>query len=174
MGDGRRNAYAHTMANAWNFERRTVVRARFLVGVWLVAKGAVNVATSLEAVRNRMRLPPEDALFAARMLDSEQLIGFEPGGAVKSTAGGITRVIELLASAKEQARRVDDATRVVRTGGIPLEMLKLALLVEAGSLACESPERDLQTDYRLVLVGDKVTIERKGANGEFEPVTEPE
>jgi len=160
------------MPNAWNYERRRVVCAKFLVGVSLVAKGEANASTSLEAVRNRMRLPPEDALFAARRLSEEQLIGFDPGGAVRSTSEGIVRAAEILRSATSQTDHADDVRRTLRGGGMPFEMLKIALMANGGVLDCGARESEAGTVYRLGLAGEVITLERKTADGAFEPVPE--
>ncbi len=156
--------------SAWNFERRRVVCGKFVVGVSLVTKGKANVETSLEAVRNRMRLPPEDALFAARRLDEEQLIAFNPGGAVTSTRAGIDRAEEIVRVATSRFGDFEDVTRCLRAGGVELAMLKIALVANGGALACGGPADELSVEHRLALVGDEVAIERKTSEGAFEPL----
>jgi hypothetical protein len=58
------------MTAGWNFERRRDTCAAFVIGVFEIVNGRPDRDTSLEAVRNRMRLSPEEALFAARRLNS--------------------------------------------------------------------------------------------------------
>ena len=84
-------AGASVMTVGWNFERRRDTCTQFLIGVHVFAKGLAERGTSLEAVRTRMRLSPEEALFAARRLSEEKLITFEAAGAVRSNARGIER-----------------------------------------------------------------------------------
>jgi len=77
----------------WNFERRRDACTQFLIGVFLLTKGLPERDTSLEAVRTRIRLSPEEALFAARRLSDEKLIGFQPAGTVRSSTRGIDRAV---------------------------------------------------------------------------------
>src|SRR5450631_2507436 len=106
------------MSSSWNFERRRTVCGAFVVGVSLIAKGKANFATSLEAVRNRMRLPPEDALFAARRLHEEQLIVFDEGGAVRSNEKGIQHAEDLVRSATSKTLSFGELARTLQSGGL--------------------------------------------------------
>src|SRR5687768_7826051 len=99
------------MSASWNFERRKITCARFIVGVSLLSKGKAGFETNLEAVRSRVRLPPEDALFAARRLDEEGLITFDAGGAVSSNAKGQGRAEEILQAARAKTGAIEDVTR---------------------------------------------------------------
>jgi hypothetical protein len=155
---------------AWNFERRHLTCARFLVGVSLIAEGRANHDTSLEAVRHRMRLPPEDALFAARRLGDEELIAFEPGGSVRSTAKGVERAAALLRDASATTREFDVMARTLRGGGIPLGMLKIALHAAGGLHPCGAPASDDGATYRVALVDDQVAVQRRRDDGTYEPV----
>ena len=161
------------MTVAWNFERRRVTCAKFIVGVSLLSKGKPSFATTLEAVRARVRLPPEDALFAARRLHDEGSIEFDAGGAVRSTAKGLARADELLGAAKSKTSDFQDVTRTLASGGIPLDMLRLAILANGGALECGAPESDAARLYRLAMVGDEIAVERANAEGMYEAVTEP-
>jgi hypothetical protein len=146
------------MSGSWNFERRRVVCGAFVVGVSLLTKGQANVATSLEAVRSRMRLPPEDALFAARRLSEEQLIGFDEGGAVRSNAKGIRHADDLVQTATSKARSVEDVARTMEGGGLPLALLRIAIIANGGSLACGVTDGVEGATHRLALDGDEVTL----------------
>lgn len=146
------------MATAWNYERRQLTCAKFVIGVWLIAKGKAGVETSLEAVRNRVRLPPEDALFAARRLDEEQLVAFDPGGDVRAVAKGIARAEELLEKARSKTREIDDVTSTLSGGGVPLAILELAVIANGGSLPCGATT-DGATSHRLVLIGNALVLE---------------
>ena len=157
------------MTTSWNFERRKVTCAKFLVGVSLLSKGKAGFVTTLEGVRSRVRLPPEDALFAARRLDEEGLITFDAGGAVTANAKGLDRAEEVLRSARSQAQASDDVTRTLRAGGIPLELLKLSVLANGGTLECGAPAAEAERPYRLSLSEDELTIERGNADGSYEP-----
>ena len=158
------------MSKAWNFERRQIVCARFIVGVSLVVKGATDAMTSLEAVRNRVRLPPEDALFAARRLDEEQKIQFDPGGAVRSTRKGIEHATEIVRVAAMNARHAEDVDRVVRGGGVPHAMLKLAVLANGGVLECEPVDGEARSTHRLRADGERLILERRVADDAFEAI----
>jgi hypothetical protein len=155
------------MTAGWNFERRRDTCARFLIGVSALAKGAPDRDTSLEAVRNRMRLSPEEALFAARRLHEEESIVFAKGGAVRSNAKGIERADALMRAARARLQRFDEVTRLLRAGGTELAVIAAVIRADGGSLACGSPD---DTTHRLSLVGDAVTLERQRADGTFEPV----
>ncbi len=152
------------MKTAWNFERRRATCARFLVGVWVIAKGLPGAETSLEAVRSRMKLPPEDALFAARQLDADALIVFEPQGAVRSTPAGIARAGELFQTAISSASDFVAAQRIVNGAGFPRQMLEIAILANGGMLACTTP---VDGGDRLALVDGEIVFERRGADGKF-------
>ena len=161
------------MSPSWNFERRRVVCGAFVVGVSVVAKGKPGVLTSLEAVRSRMRLPPEDALFAARRLHEDQLIEFEAGGAVRSTDEGIRHADGLVRAAVSKVERFEEVSRTVAGGGVALAMLRTAILAHGGTLACGAPDGSVVA-HRLALREDLVTIERKTAEGTFEPASPDE
>jgi hypothetical protein len=155
------------MTAGWNFERRRDTCARFLIGVALLAKGRAAQDTSLEAVRHAMRLSPEEALFAARRLSEEEWITFEPGGAVRSNARGIERSAEMLRDVGARAQRFDDVAAALRVGGAAVTMFAAAIRATGGALACGSPDADADGAYRLVLVSDVVTLERRGDDGSF-------
>jgi hypothetical protein len=133
------------MTAGWNFERRRDTCARFLIGVSMLAKAHAERDTSLEAVRNRMRLSPEEALFAARRLNEEEFIVFAVGGAVRSKARG--------------------------AGGTELAVVAAVLRAAGAPLACGAPDDDAARSYRLALVGDAVTLERQRDDGAFEAVS---
>lgn len=157
------------MAVGWNFERRRDTCARFLIGVALLAKGRAEQDTSLEAVRHQMRLSPEEALFAARRLDEEELLAFEAGGAVRSKARGIERAEALVSGVRARAQRFDDVVAALRAGGAAVVMFAAVIRAEGGALACGAPDADADGTYRLALVRDVVTLERRGADGTFAP-----
>ncbi len=156
------------MTIAWNFERRRDTAARFLLGVWVVAQGSPGRDTSLNAVRNRMRLSPEEALFAARRLHEEELITFEEGGAVRSNARGIERAAALMMAVREKLQRYDAVTAALRAGGTALDVIAAVIRADGGSLACGSPDDGVA--HQLVVTGDVVTLQRQRADGGFEPV----
>ena len=158
------------MTAGWNFERRRDTCARFLLGVALVAKGRAAHDTSLEAVRHAMRLSPEEALFAARRLHDDECITFEPGGAVRSNARGLERAAGLVRDVGARAQRFDDVAAALRAGGAALTMFAAVLRAEGGALACGSPADDADGAYRLALVRDVVTLERRGTDGAFAAV----
>jgi hypothetical protein len=149
----------------WNFERRRDTCTQFLIGVSILTKGLAERDTSLEAVRTRMRLSPEEALFAARRLSEENLIAFDPAGAVRSSARGIERTHELMAAVRSKAQRFDDVARTLRAGGPPLNVLAAVIRADGAPLACGGPDPD--ATYRLALVGDVVTLESQCADGSF-------
>ena len=103
------------MTVGWNFERRRDTCTVFLIGVSVLTEGLAERDTSLEAVRARMRLSPEEALFAARRLSEENLIAL--AGAVRSNARGIARAHELMGAVRSKAQRFEDVTRTLRTWG---------------------------------------------------------
>lgn len=140
------------------------------MGVSLLAKGRAGQDTSLEAVRHAMRLAPEEALFAARRLNEDELIAFEPGGAVRSTALGIERAGALASGVRAKAQRFDDVAGALRAGGSALTVFAAVIRAEGGALPCGSPDSDADGTYRLSLVGDVVTLERRGDDGTFAPV----
>ena len=158
------------MTVGWNFERRRDTCARFLIGVSLLAKGRAEQDTSLEAVRHPMRLSPEEALFAARRLSEEELIAFEPGGAVRSKARGIERAEALVSGVRAKALRFEDVAGALRAGGSALTMFAAVIRAEGGALSCGSPDADAEGTYRLSLVRDVVTLERRGDDGSYAPV----
>jgi hypothetical protein len=155
------------MTVGWNFERRRDTCARFLVGVWALAAGVAGRATSLEAVRSRMRLDPEEALFAARRLHDDELIAFAKGGGVTSTARGVERAAELMAAVRAKAARSDEVARALRAGGTGLAVWAAVIRADGGALACGAPDDDADGAYRLTVVGDVVTLERRGADGAY-------
>lgn len=156
------------MTVGWNFERRRDTCAQFLIGVSILTKGLAERDTSLEAVRTRMRLSPEEALFAARRLSEENLIAFEPAGAVRSSARGIERSQELMSAVRSKAERFADVARVLRTAGTPLDVVAAVIRADGAPLPCGGPDPD--ATYRLALVGDVVTLECLGADGSFAAV----
>jgi hypothetical protein len=152
------------MTVGWNFERRRDTCTQFLIGVSVLTKGLADRDTSLEAVRTRMRLSPEEALFAARRLSEEKLIAFN-AGAVRSNARGMERTHELMGAVRSKAQRFDDLARTLRTGGPPLAVLAAVIRADGAPLACGGPDPD--ATYRLALVDDVVTLERRTADGFF-------
>ena len=154
------------MTAGWNFERRRDTCTQFLIGVSVLTKGLADRDTNLEAVRARMRLSPEEALFAARRLSEEKLIAFVAAGAVRSHVRGIERAFELMDGVRTKAQRFDELTRTLRTGGTPLDLLAAVIRADGAPLACGGPDPD--ATYRLALVDDVVTLERLRADGAFE------
>ncbi len=155
------------MTVGWNFERRRDTCTQFLIGVSLLTRGLADRDTNLEAVRSRMRLSPEEALFAARRLSEDKLIAFVAGGAVRSNARGIERTDELMGAVRSKARRFDEVVRTLRTGGPPLAVLAAVIRADGAPLACGGPDPD--ATYRLSLVDEVVTLERRRADGSFDP-----
>ena len=147
------------MTAGWNFERRRDTSAAFVIGVFEIVKGRPDRDTSLEAVRNRMRLSPEEALFAARRLNEEKLLTFEAAGAVRSNARGIERAETLMGAVRSKMQRFDEVERTLRAGGIPLAMLAAVIRVDGEALACGAPDGGAGSSNRLVLVDDVVTLE---------------
>lgn len=156
------------MTAGWNFERRRDTCARFLIGVSMLAKGAVERDTSLEAVRNRMRLSPEEALFAARRLNEEELIAFEAGGAVRSKARGIERAQAITTSVRAKAQRFEEVMRTLRAGGTELQVIAAVIRAEGAPISCASPDDEPDVAHRLALDGDAVIVERQTLEGAFE------
>lgn len=156
------------MSAGWNFERRRDTCSAFVIGVFVLAKGLADRDTSLEAVRNRMRLSPEEALFAARRLNEEKLLAFDAGGAVRSNARGIERAAALMGAVRSKLQRFDEVARTLRAGGSSLAVLAAVLRTDGESLACGAPDADADATYRLALVDDEVTLERRRADGAFE------
>lgn len=158
------------MTAGWNFERRRDACARLLIGVWMLAKGLPDRDTSLEAVRSRTRLTPEEALFAARRSSEEHLITFEEGGAIRSNARGIERARTLIDGVRAKVERFDDVVKTLDSPGA-VAVLACVVRAEGGTLACGAPSSDPDGTYRLALVGDAVTTERRRADGTFEVVS---
>jgi hypothetical protein len=156
------------MSVGWNFERRRDTCTRFLIGVSLLAKGLPDRDTNLEKVRSQMRLSPEEALFAARRLDEEKLLAFDAGGAVRSNARGIERAEALMNAVRAKAQRYDDVARTLRAAGTPLDVLAAVIRADGESLACGAPDSEPDATYRVALVDDVVTLERRRADGAFE------
>ncbi len=156
------------MTTGWNFERRRDTCARFLLGVSLLTKGLAERDTNLEAVRHRARLSPEEALFAARRLDEEGLITFEPGGAIRSKEKGIARAETTRSAVRAKASRFSDVKKLLEAGGPPLALLALVIREEPGeTLACGSPDEEMDASYRLALHGEEIIFERRAESGEF-------
>ncbi len=156
------------MTQGWNFERRRDTCTQFLIGVWALTQGMPEKDTSLEAVRSRMKLSPEEARFAARRLSEEALIAFdEAGGPVRSNVRGTERAREQMNAVRAKMLRGDDMARTLRTGGPPLAVVAAVLRVDGEPLACGGPDPDAA--YRLRLVAEVVTLEQRGAGGDFEP-----
>ncbi len=151
----------------WNFERRRDTATRFLMGVSQLTKDTKDKDTNLEAVRNRMRLSPEEALFAARKLADEHLITFAEGGAVRSNAAGIDKARVLMEGIRAKAQRFDDLARTLREGGPPVDVLAAVIRAHGGVLACGSPSEGPDVAHRLALDGETVIVEREGPDGAF-------
>lgn len=158
------------MSVGWNFERRRDTCAAFVIGVHVLTKGVAERDTNLEAVRNRLRLSPEEALFAARRLDEEKLLTFQPAGAVRSNARGIERAESLMSALRSKVQRFAEAERLVDAGGIPLAILGAVIRADGEPLRCGAPDTEPEATYRLALVDDVVTLERQHAGGAFEAV----
>ena len=156
------------MTAGWNFERRRDTSNRFLIGVSLLVKALPDRETNLEAVRSRMRLSPEEALFAARRLHDDHLLVFG-GGPVHSTARGIERAAALMDAVREKAQRFEDVVQTLHAGGTPLALLAAVIRADGGTLACGSPDADPEASYRLAIVEDVVVVERRRPDGTFEP-----
>jgi hypothetical protein len=154
------------MTQGWNFERRRDTCSQFLIGVLVLTKGLAEKETTLEAVRARMRLSPEEARFAARRLDEEQLIVFAPENDVRSNALGIARAEASLAALRAE-RNASEVARLLRAGGPPVALLASVLRLDGMTLPCGGPDPD--ATYRLALVRDVVTLEVRGADGTFTP-----
>jgi hypothetical protein len=161
------------MTVGWNFERRRDTCTLFAMGVSLLTKGLPERDTSLEAVRARMRLSPEEALFAARRLDEEKLIVFDAGGAVRSNARGIERAAALVATVRSKVARHADVVRLLRAGGPPVAVLAAVIREDGEPLACGSPDEEVDGSYRLTVVGAGVVLERRLTDGSFEAVPAP-
>lgn len=158
------------MTAGWNFERRRDTSARFLIGVFMLTKRLPARDTSLEKVRSVMRLSPEEALFAARRLDEEKLISFDPVGGVRSCEEGIERAEALMSAVRSRAQRFDDVVRTLGTGGTPVAVIAAVIRADGAPLACAAPDAEPDTTYRLALVDDVVILERRRADGSFEPM----
>jgi hypothetical protein len=170
--DSKAIVYLQSMTIAWNFERRRDTCTCFLLGVSNVVSGLADKSTTLEAVRNRMRLSPEEALFAARHLATEHMILFDPGGKLQSTARGIERAAVLADAVRTRLLRAGEGTRMIQAGGTPLLAVAAVIRFDGGSLACSAPDENDNARHRLTLVGDQVTLERAREDGSFHPVTE--
>ncbi len=155
----------------WNFERRRDTCARFLIGVSQLANALAGRETSLEKVRSRMKLSPEEALFAARRLHEEELLTFDPGGAVCSNGRGIERAAALVAAVRASVARYDETARLLAAGGTPLAVVAAVIRTDGGALVCGAPASDEGTEYRLVLVADEVVLERRASDGAFVPAS---
>lgn len=158
------------MTAGWNFERRRDTCARFLIGVADVVSHLADKDTSLERVRHRMRLSPEEALFAARKLDEEHLIGFDPVGPVRSTARGIERAATLMQAVRDKVGRHAEVEPLLRAGGTPLAVVAAVIRANGEPLPCGGPETDPDARYRLALVGEEVVLEREAEDGTFTTV----
>jgi hypothetical protein len=159
------------MTVGWNFERRRDTCTLFLMGVWLLVRGLADGSTSLEGVRARMRLSPEEALFAARRLHEEALLVFDEAGPVRSTSRGNERAVTLMAGVRSKAQRFGDVERTLSAGGPLLAVLAAVLRADGAPLACGAPDEDPDGTYRVALVDDGVSIERRQADGTFAAVT---
>lgn len=158
------------MTTGWNFERRRDTTARFLIGVFLLATGLPERDTSLEKVRSVMRLSPEEALFAARRLDEEMLLTFDPVGPVRSNAKGIERAATLIGAVRSKLVRFDDVLQALRAGGTPVAVIAALIRADGESLACGAPKSEPEATYRLSIVDDALVLERGRADGSFEPI----
>jgi hypothetical protein len=157
------------MTAGWNFERRRDTCARFILGVSVLTKGLADRDTSLEAVRSRMRLSPEEALFAARRLHDEHLLVFG-GGPVKSTAAGIARAASVKEGVRAKVRRFDEVVKLLRAAGTPLAVVAGVIGADGEALVCGAPDDEAEGEYRLVVIDEVVTLERRTADGTFETV----
>ena len=160
--------YQAVVTAGWNFERRRDTCTQFLIGVSILTKGLAERDTSLEAVRTRMRLSPEEALFAARRLSEESLIAFDPVGGVRSNTRGIERAHELCGVARSKAQRSEEVARTLGAVGPPLAVLAAVIRADGAPLTCGGPDPD--ATYRLALVDDVVTLECRCPDGSFTKV----
>ncbi|MDB4946396.1 MAG: hypothetical protein JWP97_5930 [Labilithrix sp.] len=164
------------MTAGWNFERRRDTCNAFAIGVFVLAKGLPDRATSLEAVRNRMQLSPEEALFAARKLDEELRISFDPAGGVRSNANGIAHADALMGAVRAKLRSFDEVTRALHAGGSARAVVIAAARTNGNVIECAGPPSAVGVDHRLVLedARDVLVLERLGQDGSFEaaPVEE--
>ena len=160
------------MTVGWNFERRRDTCNAFVIGVFVLTEGLPDRATSLEAVRNRMRLSPEEALFAARKLDEEQRLSFDPAGAVRSNARGIGHARTLMEAIRSKLQTFDEVTRSLRAVGSALAVLSAAIRAHGETFACAGPPSASDVTYRLALTvaAEAVVLERTRGDGSFEAV----
>jgi len=135
----------------------------------MLAEGRAERSTNLEAVRARVRLSPEEALFAARRLHEEEFIVFERGGSVRSNARGIERAVGLMEAVRAKAARYHELTRTLDAGGTPVNVIAAVLRADGGALRCGSPDDNSDGVYRLVLnAEDVVVMERQRADGTYD------
>jgi hypothetical protein len=71
-----------------------------------------------------------------------------------------------MAAVRAKVQRSDEVARTLRTGGPPLAVLAAVIRADGAPLTCAGPEVD--ATYRLALVDDMVTLERRTADGSFE------
>jgi hypothetical protein len=156
------------MSLGWNFERRRDTCAQFLIGVWILGEGRAERSTNLEGVRARVRLSPEEALFAARRLHEEEFIVFDRGGTVRSNARGIERAAEIISAVRRKAERHHETTRTLEAGGTPVGVVAAVIRADGGALRCGAPDDDSDGVYRLALNEEHmVVIERQQPDGAF-------
>ena len=157
----------------WNFERRRDTSAAFAIGVFVLTKGLPDKGTSLEGVRSRMKLSAEEGLFAARKLDEEGKIAFNPKGAVRSNARGIAHAETLMSGVRAKVSSFAEVERALAAGGYALAILTEAIRAQGDPVPCGGPA-DSEAPHRLALNGDAVVLEHQGADGTFAPVTPDE
>ncbi|HSO36732.1 MAG TPA: hypothetical protein VLT33_29605, partial [Labilithrix sp.] len=78
---------------------------------------------------------------------------------------------------RSKMQRFDEVTRTLQAGGSSVAVLAAALRSHGDPLACGAPDQDASAPdegagatYRLSLVDDVVTLERRRADGAFEAV----
>lgn len=158
------------MTAGWNFERRRDTCNAFAIGVFVLAKGRPDQSTSLEAVRHRMQLSSEEGLFAARKLDEELRLAFDPAGAIRSTAKGIAHAESLMQAARSKLQSFDEVTRALGATGSARAVLAAAVRAQGNDIACGSPPSAPDVPHRLVLADarDGLVLERQRDDGSFE------
>lgn len=161
------------MTAAWSFERRRDTCAQLLVGAHVLAKGLADTPVSLEAARARMRLARDEGLFAARRLHDEEAMRFDARDEIRLTPKGLSRTQAVFDTVRARVARFDDVASILRAGGTALAVVAAVRRAEGGALDCGAPDDDPDARYRLALVGDAVTLERRRDDGAYEPVPSP-
>jgi hypothetical protein len=165
------------MTVGWNFERRRDTCTRFILGVSVLTEHTADKPTNLEAVRNRMGLSPEEALFAARQLASKNLITFDPVGSIRSSARGIEHAATLADALRASLGQHSDVVLALADGGARLAVIAALVRFDGGATACPAPEEEPSAAYRLTFAPGAakkeavglVVVERQREDGTFGP-----